>query len=328
MNALGNVYCLIRLCVLMLIITSSHVLNAQDTPTQPDTNNVDFIIFSHDRPLQLYALLESAAVHLTGLRSVHVIYRTSSADYERAYDELKHVFIDVDFLQQKDPPHDFKQLVMQALTTAGDYLMFAVDDQIVKDAVDLSYCVSMLEKTGAYGFYLELGDHLDQFYELQFLAAYNVPPYKVPPLSLVQDDVCTWQFCTGIYHWNYPHMMDTVIYRTPDIVACATPLAFNSPNSFEIALGGNTHHLRTSYGLCFKNSKTLNTPLNVVQHDYNANAMIDYPAQKLFEHFCNGLKIDVTPFFGLRNRATHIEWQPNFVSRDKSVKFLLRIRDI
>jgi len=39
--------------------------------------NTDLIVFSYDRPLQLYALLESLESYVTGLAQISVIYRVS-----------------------------------------------------------------------------------------------------------------------------------------------------------------------------------------------------------------------------------------------------------
>ena len=43
--------------------------------------NADLVIFSYNRPLQLYALLESITNYVTGLDKIMVIYRSSDARY-------------------------------------------------------------------------------------------------------------------------------------------------------------------------------------------------------------------------------------------------------
>src|SRR5205814_955683 len=72
-------------------------------------------VFSYDRPLQLYALLESVEQYLTGLEKTTVIYRTSNYDFTVAYGELVARFPWATFLQQgENPAEDFKPLVLEA----------------------------------------------------------------------------------------------------------------------------------------------------------------------------------------------------------------------
>ena len=48
-----------------------------------ENNNVDIIIFSYDRPLQLYAFLESIDQYCVGVGKCFVLYRASDKDYEK-----------------------------------------------------------------------------------------------------------------------------------------------------------------------------------------------------------------------------------------------------
>ena len=42
----------------------------------------DLVVFSKDRPLQLYAFLESVETYITDLETISVIYRVTSSAYE------------------------------------------------------------------------------------------------------------------------------------------------------------------------------------------------------------------------------------------------------
>ncbi len=53
---------------------------------------------------------------------------------------------------------DFKSLVIHTLkSTENRFMLFAVDDIIIKDNINLSDCISYLKQTEAFGFYLRLG---------------------------------------------------------------------------------------------------------------------------------------------------------------------------
>ena len=49
----------------------------------------DLLVFSYDRPLQLFAFLESVQKYMEGLSSVSVLYRTSNAEFEKGYQIVK-----------------------------------------------------------------------------------------------------------------------------------------------------------------------------------------------------------------------------------------------
>src|SRR5690242_6447246 len=107
--------------------------------SEPTTHNVDAVIFSFDRPLQLYALLESIEKYMRGLNEIHVIYRSSNTEYQTAY---LHVFEHYPSVKQHaqgaNPKQDFKPLTLQAtFDSPAEYVIFAVDDIVVKDMVDL-----------------------------------------------------------------------------------------------------------------------------------------------------------------------------------------------
>ncbi|HEY5235531.1 MAG TPA: hypothetical protein VIJ14_05090, partial [Rhabdochlamydiaceae bacterium] len=74
-----------------------------------ENKNADLVIFSFDRPLQLYAFLESTKKYVKGLGEVFVIYRSSDEHFKEGYDKVQRRFKDVKFLPQgKHPAKDFK----------------------------------------------------------------------------------------------------------------------------------------------------------------------------------------------------------------------------
>src|SRR5579864_2946877 len=76
--------------------------------------SADLIIFSFDRPLQLYALLESVHMHVTDINSTTVIYRTSNERHQVAFNHVASQFPNAQFLHQQTIT-DFKTLTVQAL---------------------------------------------------------------------------------------------------------------------------------------------------------------------------------------------------------------------
>ena len=72
-----------------------------------ENKNADLVVFSFDRPLQLYAFLESAEKFVKGLGQISVIYRCSGDQFQQGYDKVQKCFKQVKFLAQgKDPAKD------------------------------------------------------------------------------------------------------------------------------------------------------------------------------------------------------------------------------
>ena len=119
--------------------------------------------------MQLFSALESIRHYLSGYQTLTVLYRVSDQRFDAAYNAVKTAFPQVRYIKQSEKPHkDFKPLLVQAIfDSPSEYIVFGVDDMIVKDFVDLNFCRQMIEKTGAYGFFLRFGRHIQQSYMFQ-----------------------------------------------------------------------------------------------------------------------------------------------------------------
>jgi hypothetical protein len=269
----------------------------------------DLVVFSYDRPLQLYALLESVAARITGLDRIIVLYRASDKAYAKAYRDLTQKFEHVTFWYQENPPKDFKSLTMHALNSSKQhYILFAVDDIIVSDYIDIPYAIALLQATHAYGFYFRLGTHLTYCYSAQ-------QAQKVPPYQRVLDDVCSWHFKDGEWDWKYPHTVDMTLYRIQDIAPQLESLHFSTPNSLEGYWALKTSPIIDRDGLFHEHTKIVNVPLNRVQTECPNFNMQAFSPQELLTLFMQGKKIDIEPLFKINNHAAHMEYIPNFVAQ-------------
>jgi hypothetical protein len=270
----------------------------------------DLVAFSYDRPMQLFALLESVRTYINGIDNMYVICRASNERYSKAYDVVQNSFPNVTFVYQgEDPSRDFKFLLMYVLTACRcAYLLFAVDDIIVKDFVDISECIAALEKTGAYGFFLRLGSHVTECY-----------PYackqRVPILNNVENDIYSWKFVSCEHDWGYPHTVDMTLYRKKGVEQDFGTLRFSSPNTLEGVWAACIYCVTQRKGLCYIDSKIINVPLNRVQHDYENRHMDLFSSQELLKLFEQGLKIDIKPLFKIKNQSAHMPYQPIFILR-------------
>ncbi len=270
-------------------------------------SKADVVAFSYDRPMQLYALLESITKYTTGMNSINIIYRTSNDAFDNAYTHVKNDFSTVNFIKQ-NRKEEFKSLVLDTMSkTSAEHIIFSVDAIIFKDYIDLNECIRYLEQTQAYGFYLRLGTHLSACYSEQ-------SDQKVPPHTEIKDDVYAWQFTCGEYDWGYPNTVDMTLYRKKDLILLFEQLNFNSPNTFE----GQWALCKPliDVGLFYQKSKVVNIPLNLVQQEACNHNMNLYSVQELLEKFEQGFKIDIKPLYMIENESAHTTYEPVFVLRN------------
>lgn len=275
------------------------------------TQKADIIVFSFDRPLQLYAFLESIERYVKNIGDIHVIYRSSEERYDRAYRDVFNRFKSVLPIKQGDNPNaDFKSLLLKSLSqTIQRYVLFAVDDIVVQDYIDLGACISLMRQNEAYGFYLRLGSNISYCYTLNI-------PQLVPPLTVVGDGVYAWHFNQAEYDWAYPHTVDMTIYRKREIKNDLAVMDYKAPNSCEGKWASRGYLVKDRKGLCYERSKIVNLPLNKVQTEWVVNRDENSISPlELLELFEQGLKMDIAPLAAMNNNAPHMAYTPTFIKR-------------
>lgn len=265
--------------------------------------DVDIVIYSYHRPMQLYTLLESIHCHMSGYNTIHVIYRADSQEFEEAYSLVENDFSKTFFYKQsKNPVADFKLLTLEVFNKKASYIMFAVDDIIVKDSVDLQECVQALQKTKAFGFYLRLGTNLSYCYPTS-------TNQKVPPLKSIDNYVYSWDFYAAHYDWRLPFNVDMTLYAKKTISSLVTQLNYTTPNTLEAYSSNATRAvIREQSGICFLHSKIVNIPLNIIQRDYPANNNLNkYSINELLKLFQEGYIFDIQSVQGVMNHSAHAD---------------------
>jgi hypothetical protein len=273
----------------------------------------DFIIFSFNRPMQLDALLRSTKKYVVGIGNTIVLYRTSNENYQHAYEIVKNDFPEVIFLKQGiKPAQDFKQLTLSAIFNyPSPYVLFGVDDIIVKDYTNLHDCIQLMETNTAYGFFLRLGLHLSCCYPLENR------PQPIPPYQEETEDVISWQFSSGLYDWRYPHTLDMTLYRKQDIKMDFESMHYIAPNPLEGEWHSRAAKIMHRRGLCFKRSKIVNIPMNLVQTIWTGSInMGTLSPSYLLDLFSKGKRIDFEALFQINNPSAHINYEPSFLEEN------------
>lgn len=266
----------------------------------------DILLFSFDRPLQLFATLESIHRYFTGYQEISVLYRASNEHFALAYETVQRTFPAVHFVRQSSTPKkDFKPLLLKLLfDNPSPYILFGVDDLIVKDFVDLQLCTEKLESSGAYGVYLRFGRHIRSCYM-------NNKPQELPPSVPLTDGLFAWDTQKGEADWGFPNTLDMTLYRKADLKDLFKTMKYHHPNSLEWEWA---HHPPTnSIGLYFEHSKVVNLPLNVIG---STSRNMEYlTTSELLTYFNQGLKIHIEPLYHMENPSPHYEFIPELVAR-------------
>jgi glycosyltransferase involved in cell wall biosynthesis len=281
---------------------------AQFPHSKAGEKRADILLFSFDRPLQLYACLESISRYMTGFEKISVLLRVSDPSFAAGYEKVWAAFPKVRFIvQSQNPKKDFKNHVLKILfDSPSEYILFGVDDIVMKDFVDLKGCMSLLEKTDAYGFYLRFGKHIRYCYQFK-------QPQEVPPSVSLAPDVYAWDLKRAEGDWAFPNNLDMTLFRKSQIRTAFETMKYKTPNSLEFNWA-KEYAPKRAVGLYFDLSKMVNIPLNVVSQTGNPHMNYLDP-QELLAKFNQGLKIDIEPLYKVENSSPHFDYIPEFVPR-------------
>lgn len=262
--------------------------------------------------MQLYAFMESLEKHIANLSNVYLIYRSSNDHYDDGYEIVFDRFPYIQGHKQgKNPTEDFKPLTLKCVfdkKSRAPYIMFAVDDIIMTDFVDLEECTSALKKYGSWFFSLRLGHNITR-------ASLNRADTGRPNGKVKQDQFFIWRFDdpTAKGGWAYPNSVDVTIYRKKDIKKFLKEANYRHPNTLE-SIWFHEWKPKRKLGLSYLHSKAVNLPLNVVDTFAN-NPHLNLTVQGLLNKFLSGYKIDVDHFREFNNDAPHMMVEPKFMRR-------------
>ena len=271
-----------------------------------DEERVDLLVFSYNRPLQLYAFLESSEKYLENLHRLYVIYRAGNDHYEKGYHEVKKTFPNVIYIRQsiENSYEDFAPTVRKTIfdfdVSTARYITFALDDFIIKETLDLNESARLLKETGAYGFYFCLGNHLET--------------HPKESKILIQEGVYGWQFSSMDGEWSIPNSVKMTLFKKEDIHPDFLYMKFHSPNILQ-ALWNESADL-SRVGLYYDRSKAVSLPLNIVmENEWIQKKVTNISTKELLSFFDQGLKMDITPLDQLENQTIEVDFEPKFIKR-------------
>ncbi len=277
-------------------------LQPRDGPVPPiwgadaETASLDVIVFSKDRACQLDALLRSVREFLGIPHRIHVLYNTSSQEFERGYDLLRNWHPGVNWVCDEGM---FRQTMNQLMVDidhgTGKYLMFLVDDMMFTRTFTAGKLMeSMDEDEDILAVSLRMGEKITYCY---------VRNINTTPPDFSNGYRWAWKGASSGY-WNYPMSQDAHIFRISDFAKLLPRLKFVNPNTLEATQSGQPFPRPDM--VCEATPSVINIAANRVQSIFR-NRCGNISAEFLNESFLAGLAIDVETFTDREYNSCHID---------------------
>lgn len=278
------------------------------------TNRCCVVVFSKDRPLQLYATLESFQFNVLGIEpeNVFIILKASSSDYRKQYRKVKFAFSKYVFIEEKT---DFRQdLVGIVANPFYTHVLFSVDDNVFLRQIDVSKIMDLLsENPKVVGFSLRLGTNV------KFCHTQNKNQSLTSFSEVVKDSVLMWDWRESQLDFGYALEISSSIYRTSLIKNLCQKLEYTNPNTLEHQLDLYKEHLSSNYPwlMSYKISKCMCIPMNLTQNEYkNRHSQnSQYTIENLLKTFQQGQKMKLSKLYDFIPKSPHVEINYHFMLR-------------
>jgi glycosyltransferase involved in cell wall biosynthesis len=285
-------------------------------------DKIDIVIFSNNRPMQLYALLESINKYVKNFNKISVIYKTNNNKFLSAYSDVKRNFTKVQFLKQNNKfVSDFKTITSKAiLSNKNDakYIVFAVDDVIIKDYIDLSKCIEAIKQTNGYFFSMRLGKNINYYFREKKLR-------EMPHNIKIAPNIICWHLNSAQGDWKYFGNFDMTIYSKEVIKEIFDNFEFDTPHQLVTIwnqFAQDYPDKKKKIGLSFSNSKCINIPCSMMQRQSSSTTL--FTSEDLLRKYNNGFKIDIDTFFQIKNNSVYMDEKPIFVERNIDQESVIR----
>jgi hypothetical protein len=290
--------------------------------------NLQVVIFSKDRPMQLHATLASFILHCQDIRdaNIGVLHVSTSQKYANGYKVLQSEF---SFLPSLSwiCEHDFKRdlirlvsgvepassrshpLLARGLGASGfeadRFVLFLVDDTLFVRPFSLAAITSALTMhPAALAFSLRLGVNTTFCYS-------RSSPQRLPRFGSAGDRSLRFRWVFAEADFGYPLEVSSSVFRVDDLMGWLRVLPYSNPNRLEQRLAASRYLFGFCHPdlLCFDRSVAFCAPVNKVQTvlPNRSGQSIPYSSDALHVLFDQGLRIDVQALAAFEPYAAHQE---------------------
>jgi hypothetical protein len=273
-------------------VTSTTLRGTFESAAPATTVDLDCIVFSKDRPMQLDACLRSISRDAPYRGSITVVYRATTDRFRRGYAELE-TDARVRLHSQGD---DFRAAVLEVLRDTGGLIVFHTDDDLFFRTPPRA----PLLPAGCVSFSLRLGENTTFCYPFQ-------RDQRLPRREQV-GDFMVWEWARADHDFGYPMSLDGHIFDGDLVRALAAHARFRDPNELEREL----HLMRyraPRLMASFRHSSVVSVPVNVVTDSIANRSGVDprFAPEALNDLFLQGVRIDLDGIDFTNVHAAHQE---------------------
>lgn len=259
------------------------------------------LIFSSDRAIQLYALLETYSRFVANPAPVTVLYRSSNDRHEKAYREVATAFENTpagfSFVRERA---GFRETLIGELSRIKTRnLLFLTDDNLVLRPVDFQFAAEIDPLHAVLSF-----RHSPNLRRSYTAGVDQAPPMLLPMES--HPELLRFRWFEQGCEWSDPWSVDGHVLSTAEVSVLTKISDFKAPNTYEAALKSFNDLARDRAGLCYADSVIVNLPINRVQNEVQ-NKSGGISADFLLDRWNEGLAIDAKKFEFLIPKSTHEE---------------------
>jgi hypothetical protein len=253
---------------------------------------VTCIVFSKDRAMQLDACLRSIKRYAPYIGPIVVVYRTTTSSFEAGYATLDRGERTTLMRQSSS----FRADVVEALKSAGEYVIFHTDD-------DVFFRPSLLRpilNDDFAAFSLRLG--------LNTTYCHTRNRSQVLPALKRSGALLAWNWSDARDDFSYPMSLNGHLFRTSLVKRMLARAHFSNPNELEDELHLR-RYLAPRWMLACQASSVVSIPINIVTATHTNRSGSD-PAlavEELNKRFLAGERIDLEAMDFSHVEAAHQE---------------------
>jgi hypothetical protein len=260
---------------------------------------IDSIVFSKDRAMQLYAFLSSYIDRVSNRGRMYILYTCSSARHQKSYDQLQETFVNEDFIFIKE--REFReQLIEICKQSDARNIIFYVDDMIFTHKID--YTIFGKINTTKYILSLSRGKDLEYSVVLQ---RYLRQPSFIPANDNLE--CFRWDYLNEFSDWTYPLGVSGFMYGRIELVSMFKTLFFKSPSSLEGAMQLYLPFFKRRYGLCTEFASCVCIHANLVQQEFKNPVLGTFSIEELLELWEKGKRISLSEFYNKPMNITQVQ---------------------
>lgn len=270
-----------------LVAFTNALLETNDT----SGSEVDSIIFSKDRAMQLHAFLGSYVDNVRNRGSLTVLYKASDERHRRSYAELQELFTGESIVFCEEC--DFRTQLIQFCeeSTAGKILFF-VDDMLFTHALD----VNSVRAIDSSRFILALSRGRDLTYSVVLQKQLSLPPFYEKVYGF---ECFKWNDLQEISDWTFPLGVSGFMFGRNETIAMFKSVAFKAPNSLERSIQQFVPYFSERYGLCTEQAVCACVHANMAQSEWTNHTLGTFSIEELLGLWESGKSIDRRALYGM-----------------------------